>query len=145
MTTAQALRTEAAAHEQAAQDSFDRCDTDGFLSQWASGLTAQLKRCQADVLDNGGMAEFPALFTLDGERVNAKLIDGRFGRCWAMMDEAGKFTGEFIKAFPKRKSTMARKGFREGTEMAPAVAFMDGRGTGLSGTAWVAVRRTDGK
>lgn len=26
----------------AATESFERCDTDGFLSQWASGLTADL-------------------------------------------------------------------------------------------------------
>jgi hypothetical protein len=145
MTTAQALRTEAAGHEQEAQDSFDRCDTDGFLSQWASGLTAQLKRRQAEILEAGGVAEFPALFTLDGERVNARLIDTRYGRAWAMMDDGGAFTGEFVSAFPKRESTMTKKGYREGTEVAPARAVMQGQGTGLSGTAWVAVIRVDGK
>lgn len=142
--TAAELRASAAAHDQEAYDSFERCDTDGFLSQWASGLTAQLERRKADILDAGGVAEFPALFDVEtGERVAAKLIDGRFGLCWALCDEAGDFTGTFISAFPKRESTMAKKGFREGRETVEAFAVMDGRGTGLSGTAWVATKRRD--
>ena len=37
-STAAQLREAAAADRQAAYDSFERCDTDGFMSQWASGL-----------------------------------------------------------------------------------------------------------
>ena len=35
--TAQEHREAAARHYQEAADSFERCDTDGFLSQWAAG------------------------------------------------------------------------------------------------------------
>ncbi len=148
--TVEQLRNEAAELEQQKEESFQRCDTDGFLSQWAGGITAELKRTQAEVIENGGVWEFPALFDLEGNRVRAKLTQVKVGNCnwlrrtvWAFCDENGRFTGKFIGAFPKRESTMERKGYREGKETSPAVAKILGRGYGLSGTAWVAVVRKD--
>lgn len=147
--TATALREEAAALEAAAEESFQRCDTDGFVSQWASGLTAQLKRAEAGLVEAGGVAEFAALFDAEtGERVPAKLIDGKFGLCWALVTPGtDRFTGEFVSAFPKREATMARKGFREGHELAPAKAVIRGSGHGLAGATTcrvVTVRVDDG-
>lgn len=134
-TSPTTLREEAARHEQAAADSFDRCDTDGFLSQWASGITAQLKRREADVLEAGGVHEFACLTDLDGNWVPSKLIDGRYGLCWALLAEDGTFTGTFVSAFPKRAATLERKGYREGRGTWPAKAKIVGSGTGLSGAA----------
>ncbi len=137
--TAEQLRESAAQHDQNAADSFERCDTDGFLSQWASTITAQKEREQADILDAGGIATFGRyeLQTLDGEAVNAKIINGRHGLCWALMDDDDKFTGEFIGAHPVRESTLAKKGYREVEHefVAEAVADIKGNGTGLSGAA----------
>jgi hypothetical protein len=133
------LRESANASFKSAEDSFQRCDTDGFLSQWASGLTGQLKNRQAAILENGGLADFAVLLDVNtDEFVPAKLIDGRYGRCWALLGDDGKFTGQFIKAFPARESTMAKKGFKEARGLFPAFAKMDGSGHGLSGSAWVA-------
>lgn len=145
--TAEEWRAEANAHERQAEESFERCDTDGFLSQWASKMTAQLDRARADIAERGGTWIFPVLLTLDGERVPAKLINGRYGKCWALLDGEGEFTGEFVGAFPKRESTLERKGYREGDEEAPADARIAGSGTGLSGAAscHVQIYRTDGK
>lgn len=142
--TAEQHREQAAKSEQAAADSFERCDTDGFLSQWALGLTAQEHRAKANLIEAGGVAEFRALFDAEtGERVRAKLIDGRYGMCWAFADADDQFTGRFVKAFPKREQTMLNKGFREGYETVPAYVCLEGRGRGLSGTAWVATKRKD--
>lgn len=144
--TATDLRAAADQHERDAFDSFDRCDTDGFVSQWASGLNGQVARLQAELVENGGLSSFAALYDIDtDERVPAKLIDGRFGLCWAICDESGSFTGEFVSAFPKRESTMARKGYREGREFAPAMAKVVGGGTGLAGAAscYASVVRVD--
>lgn len=127
--------SKASEHYRAAEESFQRCDTDGFVSQWAHGINGDLARLQAEIDANGGMAEFPALFDLNGHQIPAKLINGRFGVCWALQDDKDQFTGMFIKAFPARKSTMTRKGYREGTEMAPAKAVIHGTGRGLSGAA----------
>lgn len=146
---AKALRSKAAAHEQEAIDSFDRCDTDGFVSQWASGVCASEARLAATIVDNGGRDYFPALFTLDGEFVPAKAItfQSKFSygeeRRWMVLDANGRSTGTFLPYWPKRRSTLAKRGYVEGWVVRYAEAFIDGRGHGLSGTAWAAVRPTD--
>jgi len=133
MTT---LREQAAQYEQDAKNSFDRCDTDGFVSQWASGVMAQERRMKADLEDNGGMAEFDVLFDLEGNKQNAKIINGKFGPCWAFMDNDGKFTGQFVSATITAK-TLAKKGYVEGVEMAPAKVALTGSGRGLAGATSV--------
>lgn len=90
------LRQKAAECHERAAESFERCDTDGFLSQWSNGLSGNLYERAAEIEENGGLAEFWGLFDDDGQRVAAKMIDGRFGQCWALCDENGKFTGRFI-------------------------------------------------
>ena len=140
MSDASALRDEAAEARAEAAASFKRCDTDGFVSQWASGITAQLADAKADLIEAGGVAEFPALLDVDtGEWVPSKLIDTRYGTAWALLGPAARFTGEFVTAFPKRESTMARKGYREGSAIWPATAVTTGSGTGLAGAASVRV------
>lgn len=148
--TAVDLRNKALDLQKQKNESFDRCDTDGFLTQWALGLEAEELNAQANVEENGGKAEFPALFDLTGKRVRAKLITthppwARWAnvRTWAFCDKEDKFTGLFINAFPKRPETMARKGYKEGFEKAPAKATTLGHGHGLGGTVWVATIRTD--
>jgi hypothetical protein len=128
---------------QEAIDSFERCDTDGFLSQWASGICSREASLWADILRNGGKAEFPALFNLAGERVRAKLFAGKFGTCWMFCDANDKPTGKFITAFPAREATMRKKGYVEGVEMVFAGARIAGSGRGLSGTAWAEKYRRD--
>jgi hypothetical protein len=146
MSTATELRAEAAEHDHEAHESFERCDTDGFLTQWAHGLTAQEKRLQADIEENGGLSDFPALFDLEGNYVPAKLINGRYGTCWALTDDEGTFLGEFITAFPARRATIVRKGYTEGSVLRPARACITGGGQGLAGAAscYVSTYTTDG-
>src|SRR6476661_4026520 len=131
--TADEHRAAAQAADQAAYDSFERCDTDGFLSQWASGLNAQKHRLQAEIEDNGGKWEFPALFDLDGNLVPAKLISTRYGMSWALLDPAnpeGSFLGFFNDSQAakgaRRLATDRRKGYTIGTVRVPAVADMHG-------------------
>lgn len=147
--TPETLRAEAVKLDNQAEESFDRCDTDGFLSQWALGLTAQQKRAQANIVENGGKSSFIGLFTLDGKRVRAKVIKTHppFAKwatqlTWAFCDANGKFTGKFITCGLKEKN-LAKKGYKEEYEEAPAKAIIDGKGYGLSGSAWVAVIRLD--
>jgi hypothetical protein len=141
--TATRLRDEAAALDAATAASFDRCDTDGFVTHWANDLNASLKRAKASIIEAGGVATFPALVDADtGEWVPSKLINGKYGTCWAILGPDGKFTGKFVTAFPKRESTMLRKGFRETEGVWPADARLDGSGTGLSGNVWVATFKT---
>lgn len=133
---ARAVEDRAKRHYDEQHESFERSDTDGFLSQWASGLNGDKARVEAALIRAGGVDEFPALFTLDGELVAAKLIDGRYGPVWGILaddDPHGQITA-WVNAFPTRKSTITRKGYVEGTVRAPARAdITGGRGTGLSG------------
>ncbi len=55
------------------EESFDRCDTDGFLSQWASQIGAEKDRKDIAILKNGGCATFPVLCDADGEVVATKI------------------------------------------------------------------------
>lgn len=150
---ADALRTEAAAHDAEAAASFDRCDTDGFVSQWANTITASRKRAQADIVADGGRATFPALFDLEGNLVAAKLVSTRYGMSWALLandDPRSAFVGwvnpSTAATAAKRNAAMMRKGYTEGLVMAPAKADIVGSGKGLAGAAscYVATIRTDG-
>jgi len=148
-TTAAALRAEAAADEQEAFDSFERCDTDGFVSQWAHGLTAQEKRLEATILENGGRAEFAALFNLDGDLVPAKMIDTRYGTKWGIFESAEAATGyhgRIVEWVGLGDRALAKHGYRRGTVLAAAKAKIMGSGHGLAGAAscYVGTVRTDG-
>jgi hypothetical protein len=129
-------------------ESDERSDPgDNFASQHASGLAQQRDRIQADILEHGGTAEFPGLFHKnDGARVAAKIISNQWGRSWMVCDrDSGRATGVYYpagKSGPRTK--LGKAGLEERTERAPAKAIIDGHGKGLSGTAWVAVVRTDG-
>jgi hypothetical protein len=133
-TTSAQLRQQAINAQQEAHDSFERCDTDGFISQAANQLTARKLNLQATIQDNNGLAEFPALFDLKGNWVPAQLIDNKFGgKSWLLLDENGKSLSIFINAFPARRSTIANKGFVEGSVLRPATAQICGGGRGFSG------------
>lgn len=169
---AQELRQEAQAARDRAEESFRRSDTDGFVSQWASGLTAQLKERQAEIAENGGSI-FVGLY--EGQRrVNAKIIHGKYGRVWMLSDsEAERFGRRFVPLGQRIEDTdddhvFIRRELVEGSgitaqlltkprlgkvqkelglcqrhELAPAAAKIAGSGTGLSGNAWVEVFRID--
>lgn len=150
--TSEVLRAEAAAADAEAAASFERCDTDGFVSQWASGLTAQQRRMEADLADNGGLAEFPQLTTLDGTPVPAKLVNTRYGTKFVVFAKASDVTDynalvlAWIDPFVQPK-TLAKKGYALVHVLAPAKVVMHGNGgRGLSGATSVRpiLVRTDG-
>lgn len=136
---AQKLREEAADCDRRAQESFERCDTDGFLSQWAAGKMADRKRLEAEVVENGGKWEFPGLFRKsDGKRIRAKVINTRFGTCWAIVGEDDKFTGQFFPTGEKSRKQKAAGLFQKLEEVEAGVDFTGG-GRGLSGACNVGV------
>jgi len=140
-TTAAELRATAAAHAQDAADSFERCGTDGALSQWASDLSAQKARLDARIVDDGGTATFPALFTTDGDFVPARPFDGPYGTRWMLLDLNGVRTGKYLSYFPKRRTTLGDKGYAEGYVLRPARAdlWAPPGARGMSGTTSVRV------
>ena len=126
---------------------FDRETVDTFVTDWATDITARQERAEADLLEAGGVAEFEALFDLDGNPVPAKKIDAKHGRCWAILDgwdwDHSAYTGEFVSC-AKQQSTYERKGYRVDAVMAPAKVILAGGGKGIAGAAslYVAVIQT---
>lgn len=117
---------------------------DCALSEWADEIGERKLSLEIQVERQGGVSTFPALYYLDGRRAPAKLLETRFGIRWALLDETGRLTGRFLPVAPTRESTLAKRGFREGQEEAPAKATVVGKGRGLSGQARAAIVRTDG-
>lgn len=130
--TAADWREQAAAARKRSADSFDRSDTDGFLSQWASEITARKHDACASLAEQGGRAEFPALLDMGGKPVRAKLIQTKFGSAFMLLDEDDQATGEFVnlskaRKADKRNEAYAKKGYQMATVRVPAaVALGDG-------------------
>lgn len=147
MKTAQHYREEANRNHQRAQESWERSDTDGFLTQWSCGLSAQLSNTKADIVENGGKAEFVGLYE-GSRRVRARIVESQFGPCWLLHESETGLISRRNKRFVPcgENSTIQRKlGLKERMELAPAWAKFEGRGNGLSGTVWVSVFRTGNK
>ena len=107
------LREKARQCAREAYESFERSDTDGALSQWASGISRDKYMLMATLADNGGVSQFRCLFTLDGQWVPSVEIEGKWGLRWMVLDENGKTSG-FLPYFPARRSTLANRGYTEG-------------------------------
>lgn len=145
--TAEELRNMANEQRAKREESFERCDTDGFLSQWASGLHAQLYDRQAEITENGKKGRFLGLYE-GSRRVAARIIDTRYGSTWLLRtDESMKFGRKFVPCnWGSGKGRIQKAlGLSEKHETAPAWAKIEGRGHGLSGSAWVVTYRTGDK
>jgi hypothetical protein len=142
--TGNELRARANEAETRAAESFERCDTDGFLSQWAGGICAQRDRRAAEVADAGGMWTFARtrLVRLDGTETDAREVQTRYGWKWRLDS-----TDEWLPVRPARESTLAKRGYREVEEheVAPAKVTLDGNGRGMSGNVWVRTYRPDAR
>lgn len=133
--TPEQLREEAKRLNQASRESFERSDTDGFLSQWASDITASKKRLEANLIEAGGVAEFPALFDNKGNLIaDAREVHTRYGWAW-VHGNSQWFNPSNARTAAKRRENNAKKGYYEGRVKAKARAEIVGSGTGLSGAA----------
>lgn len=139
-------RNAAAQHRQDAADSWERSDTDGFLSQWASGINAQVHDRQAEIEEAGGVWVFGRLTleTLEGEATDARLVQTRYGAKWRLDS-----TDQWLPVQPARESTLAKHGYREREELqtapAKAISWAPEGARGLSGatSVQVIIIRTD--
>jgi hypothetical protein len=147
---AQAHEAKARAAEEERAASFERCDTDGFVSQWASGLTAAKERIAADLARTGGLRDRDALFLLDGTLASTHEASGDYGLYWVLNDEAAAKLGRrFLSTSNARKGATRyrndeKKGVRVGTIRVRHYADLSGGGRGLGGACSVAaVARPD--
>lgn len=117
---------QADAEDQKAREIYERSDTDGFLSEMVSRLNAEKLRLEAQLISQGGVSEFDALFDLDGKIVDAKIVNTKYGVRW-MVFSNGTPTGEFLPLKPVRKDTLRKRGYTEGRVVRKAtVVFSKG-------------------
>ena len=76
-------REESRRCHQRSYESFQRCDTDGFLSQWAADQMAAKYRLMADLADNDGMWTFRTLGR-NGVMIPCREIKTRYGWKWGV-------------------------------------------------------------
>jgi len=140
---AQKLKAEAAKDRQYAADSFERCDTDGFLSQWACGITASEKERKASLANRGGLDIFPALMDEAGN-IHARIytFPNRFSYGTSQVFKVSRGEkAEWVNAHYAKDSTYAKKGLKKVYIIAPAKVMSDpfnrvlDKRTGLSGCA----------
>ena len=151
--SAEELRAEAAKCYGRSEESFQRCDTDGFLSQWVGQITAQQLTRQAEIAERGGVSDFLVLIeTATGRVVSRRELPGRWQGgiymkpVWTLSREDQERLGRRFIPTGERSRIQKQLGLHEGTEAAPAMAIVGGSGTGLSGCAnahVIVIRRTD--
>lgn len=129
----------AAACSARSRASFERSDTDGFLSQWASDMTARKHLMCADLARDGGIREFPAPFDLEGNLINALFIKTQYGWTWLLRTVPHWWKGKpflnpsrALKGAVRRRNDSA-KGIAMGTVRTRAEVRTGGSGKGMSG------------
>lgn len=106
---------------------------DCFVSAACHQVTVRVYHMLADLARNGGMHPFTVLKTMDGRRVNAKVIRNRYDRMvWALLDRDDRIIG-FAPYKPSRPQTLARRGYIEAKEELPAAVFLVASSAGLAG------------
>jgi len=107
-----------------AEESFQRCDTDGFLTQWALQQNAELERLRAGLAKDGYQGSFIGLYEGD-RRVKAKEISTQYGTCWLLHEDEKALIAKRGKPFlPTGNGSRILKGLglEERDETAPAYA-----------------------
>lgn len=119
------------------QESFDRSDTDGALSQMGYNLNAREYNLCARLAEKDGIWEFPALFTLTGALVpDATYIRTKQGKwVWRIGRGEGAQWFNESKALDgsRRRKNDAAKGFYVGLIRARGYVGTSGGGRGSGG------------
>ena len=82
-----------------ARESFERCDTDGFLSQWAMERSSHLDNVKKELCLKQGLHSFLGLYQ-GTRRIKAKKIFTDYGATWLLhKDEKSNFNGRSFLPF----------------------------------------------
>jgi hypothetical protein len=114
--------------DQAERESFERSDTDGYLSQWAHTVTGRLYRLCAEVAEHGGKWTFQLLADVDGNVIEgAREVKTRYGWSW-VTPQGHWFNPSHHSDDEKRRQANLRKGFQFVERELPAVVVMQADG-----------------
>lgn len=119
------------------QESWERSDTDGFLSQWASDSMAMFYRNVATVAANGGRCRIPWLFDASsGMPVDEwRWVQGRYGSSVAIGDRSSTvwFHPSQARDGVRREANDRAKGFVWGVVECEVVLYQFGTTALLTG------------
>lgn len=113
--TAAEWRAESADSRRRSYESFQRSDTDGFLSQWASDEMARRYDSLARLAENGGVREAIAYADIEtGEIIKGEWREAQYGAAWAPADRSRRWIfPSNAKNAATRDRNNAAKGVRE--------------------------------
>lgn len=118
-------------------ESWERSDTDGFLSQWALDRMYDKYRKMADLAEQDFKSTFSTLVDLDGNLVPCREIDTKYGWCYAVyatFDDAIK-CGEIVEFVGITERGAKKKGYKFAVVRAEATVEI---AEGYTGQAYVA-------
>lgn len=119
--TAAEWRAKANQSQNDAYDSFERCDTDGFMSQWASNQMATRYLAIARATENGGRIEHTAFIDIaTGEMIRGTWRETQYGAGYAPENGGKWIFPSNAKSDAVRERNNARKGYRQVSVMVPA-------------------------
>lgn len=129
-----ALRQHAEDSRRREEESFQRSDTDGCVSQWCHSITAQEKVREAELRDSGSMIVRPALVDIESGQVVAAcvhILQSKFhygsDYVWKVhRNGRTEWVGD-----AKRESTFTKKGLRKVYVLAPGAMYARGPGNHL--------------
>lgn len=138
-----------------AEESFQNCDTDGFLSQWGYTMTLLLNNRKVEILKNGGMIQARVLLDRDGNiasdwittfpPANAPWI---VNRSWKLTQEDGNKIGRRYIPVGENSRIQKKYGFREEIRwcrgFAKITAPAGSRGLSGASLAYIGNFREDG-
>lgn len=121
--TAEEWRAEARRNEQSAQDSWERSDTDGFLSQWASQQMATRYFRLASIAEQGGTMTQSAFVDLaTGALIKGSMEQGQYGAFYRPFDrDHGLIFFSHARNKATRAANNAKKGVKEVTVRVPVL------------------------
>ena len=126
--TAEEWREQARESRQRSAESWERSDTDGFLSQWASDEMARRYDFLATVAERGYLEVFAFVDLATGELIKGEQEQGQYGTYFRPFDrDRGLIFFSHASKKATRDANNAKKGVREVLCHAPALVDQIGR------------------
>jgi hypothetical protein len=126
-TKSEELREKARRLTEKAEESFERSDTDGFLSQWANNLSARKALVEAEIEDAGGLGKIACIVDADDRIAPVRPIETKFGQKFARFEDfqaANDRGGQVVEWLTA--SRLEKAGYRRAFCLRPAKAEIVG-------------------
>lgn len=138
-----------------AEESFQNCDTDGFLTQWGHTMTSLLNNRKVEILKNGGMIQARVLIDRAGNIISDRITSFSpanapwlVNRSWQLTREDGSELGRRYIPVGENSRIQKKHGFREEMRwcrgFAKITAPAGARGLSGASLAYIGNFREDG-